>query len=52
MLSELSSGAMAVAPAPASVRYDFTNQKGLENILPLTVTCITIKAYDVGLLFA
>ena len=52
MLSELSSGAGTVASAPASVIYDFTNQNGLENILPLTVTCITMKAYDVGLLFA
>lgn len=52
MLSELSSGAVAAAPAQAAVTYDFTNQNGLENILPLTVTCITIKACDVGLLFA
>lgn len=52
MLSKLSSAAVALAPAHAPIIYDFTNQKGLENILPLTVTCITIKAYDVGLLFA
>ena len=41
-----------MAPVPASVVDTFTHQKGLENILPLTVTCITIKAYDVGFLFA
>lgn len=52
MPSELSSGAGTVAPAPASVIDASTHQKGLENILPLTVTCITIKAYDVGFLFA
>lgn len=52
MLSELSSGAAAVSPAQTSVIHDVTNQKGLENILPSTVTRITIKAHDVGLLFA
>lgn len=31
--------------------YDFNYQKDLESVLPLTMTCITIKAHDVGSLF-